>query len=206
MPPILTADRFTLLLDSLESHEEFRSERYEELRERVTRVLRWKGCPESEADALADVVLDRTAFKLAQGESIGNVFSYASGVARFVWLEHCRAHREHAVGDDLPEIAVQPAEMFVDDPDERVLCLRKCLNEVARKDEDRRTILSYYDSESGASKIINRRRLAESLGVSINTLQVRACRLRARLEACINECVARVSEPGFLATARQEEP
>lgn len=201
--PILTADRFALLLDRLESPDRSPSERYEELRERITRILLWKGCAESQADALADVVLDRIAFKIAHGEVVTNLFAYAAGIARFVWLEHRRKMREDAAGDDLPEVAVA-AEFAEDDADRRLACLRRCLEKGSSTGEDRRLILDYYDAEPGTSPVMHRRRLAESLGLTMNAMHVRACRLRARLEKCINHCMEPVSDRGNKDTSQQE--
>ena len=41
---------------------------------------------------------------------------------------------------------------------------------------------------SGWVKIGNRRALADSLGITINALSIRACRIRDKLEACVKEC------------------
>jgi len=38
-------------------------------------------------------------------------------------------------------------------------------------------------------KIANRRSLAESLGITMNALAIRACRLRDKLAACVRQCV-----------------
>jgi len=88
----------------------------------------WKGCPESEADTLADRALDRVAAKIAQGEKIRSMNAYACEVLRFVWLEHLRQRRETiAVGGEMPENAVAPDIEILRDPDLRLRCLRKCL-------------------------------------------------------------------------------
>ncbi len=186
------------LLSSLDSDPDIAAEKYETLRQKITKLMCWKGCPESRADALADQTLDRIGEKLAQGEAIRNIASYAAGVARFVHLEYVRRSKDDAVGDDLPEVAVAPDVPVLDDEDGRMRCLRKCLGEVAPADADRNLIVAYYDAE-GKNKD-NRRRLAESLGLTANALKVRACRLRAKLERCINDCVWGVTEPALRAT------
>jgi hypothetical protein len=62
------------------------AEKYESLRRKITKLLCWKGCPESRADALADETLDRIGEKPAQGEPIrrfrGLAIETASGRER----------------------------------------------------------------------------------------------------------------------------
>ncbi len=62
--PTLTADAFEQLLFRLDSDETQAAEKYEDLRLKLVKILSWKGCPDTEADALADTTLDRVADKL----------------------------------------------------------------------------------------------------------------------------------------------
>ena len=186
---------YELLFASLDPTADAAAAKYEDLRLRITKILCWKGCPESRADSLADETIDRIADKLSKGEIIQNINSYAAGVVRFVYLEYSRKNKIDAVGDDLPEVSVQPdISILKDDEDERLACLRKCLWEVAPGDTDRRLIIGYYDSEQNEKNKDNRKHLAKTLGMTVNTLKVRACRLRAKLERCINDCVAAVTK------------
>jgi len=169
------------------------AEKYEELRLKLVKILSWKGCPDTEADALADTTLDRVADKLVKGEQIQNLNAYASEVLRFVWLEHSRKHKEDAAGDDLPEIEVQPNIEILNDPDLRMRCLRKCMAEVVSDPSDKILIVGYYDAEAGEKNKDTRKNLAEKLGLTMTTLKVKACRLRNRLEKCINECVEKLN-------------
>ena len=54
---------------------------------------------------------------------------------------------------------------------------------------DRKLILSYY--EGAATKIENRKQMAESLGISVNGLRIRVHRIREKLEKCITACLGR---------------
>lgn len=199
----LTASSFQFLLDRLDAEPEIAAEKYEELRIRIAHLLRWRGCEESYAEDLADRTLDRVAAKLAAGEDIENLNAFAAAVARFIWLEHSRKDRTDAVGDDLPEIAVQPDLSFLDDPDMRLGCLRRCV--VAKfNDEEKRLVVGYYDTDADEKSKSARKRLAESFGVTLNALKVRACRLRMRLESCINDCVAGVTHSSCQGTQKQE--
>ena len=197
----LTASSFQTLLERLDNDREIAAEKYEDLRVRIAQLLKWRGCMESHADDLADQTLDRVAAKLAAGERVDNIHAFATAVARFIWLEHSRKHKTDAVGDDLPEVAVEPD--IPDDPDSRLTCLRRC---VATKfsDDEKRLVICYYDTDADEKTKSARKRLAESLGLTMNALKVRACRLRMRLEACINDCVMRVTETPAGGTSRQE--
>lgn len=192
MVSVLTATAFEQLLACLDPVRETAAERYELLRLKLVKTFAWKGCPAAEADALADAVLDRAALKIAGGERVKNIGAYAAEISRFVWLEHLRRRREDAAGDDLPEVAVEADIEILRDPDLRLRCLRKCLAEVVPSDVDRMLIVGYYDTEASGKNKDNRKNLADKLNVSMTTLKVKACRLRSRLEACINECAARL--------------
>ena len=188
----LTAEAFGLLLIRLDADERAAAGKYEELRLKLVKFFVWqRRCAESEADALADESLDRVSAKLARKIEIQNVNAYALEVSRFVWLEYIRKKKEDAYGEDLPEIAVLPET--VEEPDRRLNCLKKCLMEITSNDSDRRLILGYYSAADGEKNKIQRKNLAEKLGLTMNTLKVKACRLRERLERCINDCAAKTA-------------
>lgn len=178
-----------MLLERLDPESETAARKYEELRGKISQLLRWRGCLESHADELADRTLDRVAAKLASGEQVDNVYSYAAAVARFIWLEHSRRNRLDAVGDDLPDIPVEPDFEILEDDEPRIRCLRRCVTNFT--DDDKNLVVAYYDTDAGEKIKDARKRLAEALGLTLNALKVRACRLRMRLEACINDCVVK---------------
>lgn len=191
---VLTANAFELLLNRLDGDALAAAEKYETLRAKITKSFAWKGCPETHADALADQTLDRVAGKIANGEAIENLNAYALQVVRFVWLEHSRKLKEDAVGDDkMPESSVAPDIEILHEPDVRLRCLRKCMVEVVSNDEDRMLIVGYYDADAGEKNKDARRNLAAKFGLTTTTLKVRACRIRERLERCINECARKIS-------------
>jgi len=80
------------------------------------------------------------------------------------------------------------AYVTADDGEERVVCLRGCLETLSN--ENRELILEYYQGEK-REKIQNRKRLMERLGIPVNTLRMRALRLRERLQGCVEECLTR---------------
>ncbi len=188
----LTAEAFGLLLVRLDADDALAAGKYEELRLKLVKFFVWqRRCAESEADALADETLDRVSSKLAQKIEIQNVNAYALEVSRFVWLEYVRQKKEDAYGDDLPEIAAPPE--ISEEPNVRLEHLKKCLAEISKDDSDRNLIIGYYGADAGEKNKIQRKNLAEKLGLTMNTLKVKACRLRERLERCINDCAAKTA-------------
>ena len=191
--PVLTPNAFELLLARLDSDSSGAAQSYEELRQKLTKFFIWRGSAESNADTLADETLDRVAAKLAQGLEIQSIKAYSCETGRYVWLEYQRKNKEDNFGDETPEIAVE-AE-FPEDPDLRIACLRSCLVEITNDENDQVLILGYYDTENVGKIKDQRKSLAEKLGLTANTLKVKASRLRDRLEKCINECVRKRTSP-----------
>ena len=192
MPPTFSTSSLEVLLASLADEPSCAAEEYEILRLKITRLMLWRGCPEAHADSLTDITLDRIAEKIAGGEKIENIRSYSSAVARFVWMEHTRKHKEDAYGDDLPHTSITPD---IPDPEAefRISCLRQCMAEVMPDEKDRRMLLGYYDPDPGRKNKDHRKQLAEMFGLTLTNLKVKACRLRMRLEICITDCVGRNS-------------
>ena len=54
--------------------------------------------------------------------------------------------------------------------------------------EDRDVILKYYEKEKRA-KIDHRKQLADSLGITLNSLRMRIHRINAILQKCIVDCL-----------------
>jgi len=188
----LTNDSLKRLLNWLDNGVDSDGRSYVEMRRRLRGYFARKNCRAPED--LADDTLTRVARRL---EEEGITLSETPGrycyiVARFVFLEHLReigSHRAIAYfsGDLAPEPAVSPAPNPEEHSRRETLftCLEKCLEEL---DALNRRIITRYYIGSERVKIDNRRALAESLGISTNALTIRACRIRARLEACVRRC------------------
>jgi DNA-directed RNA polymerase specialized sigma24 family protein len=67
-------------------------------------------------------------------------------------------------------------------------CLEECM--LALPAEQRRLVLEYYQGDKGV-KIKRRRRLARELNIALNALRIRAYRIRATLQLCVEACIAR---------------
>lgn len=72
--------------------------------------------------------------------------------------------------------------------------VHECIDLALRQlnDEKRNLLLQYYTSAGGSEKIAQRTDLARKLGVSVETLRVRAFRIRADLETSIENCLEKL--------------
>ena len=182
----LSASSFKNLLTLLDSNPESASDKYLILHQKLATVAEWRGCPESESDSLADEVFDRIVKKIAEGTEIENVDSYAKGVLRYIILERYKGWQKEIIEDDLPIMAITPK--IETETDETLKCLRLCIPKVLPDQSDRKLIVEYYESEPGEPIKEKRKRIAEKAGITMNNLKVKVCRIRRRLEQCINEC------------------
>lgn len=67
-------------------------------------------------------------------------------------------------------------------------CLKQCLDKLTQT--DRETLVRYYDSALHEKLKEVRERMALSLGLTSAQLRKHTFKLRAQVEACINECLA----------------
>ena len=179
----LTQEAFDRLLRCLSEERDAAAEKYLEIRRNLLKFFEWRGCPFPEDHA--DETVNRVARRLTEGEEIRNPMAYFIGVARLLVLEivKARAKETQALGEiGKSEIAES------DDPSEvRLECLRECLQSLSP--DNRELILAYYQGDKG-EKIENRRKLTERLRVPVNTLRMRALRLREKLQDCMGKCLA----------------
>jgi len=180
----LTQEAFDKLLLSFGDDRDTGGKKYLEIRNNLTRFFEWRGCPFPEDHA--DETLNRIAKRVAEGEQIQNPSGYAIGVARLLVLEILKGRQREQVA--LTEITNTSSEVVADadDSEQRIGCLRRCLGGLS--DENRLLITEYYEGEKG-DKIQNRKKLVEKLGIPVNTLRMRALRLRERLQACVEDCL-----------------
>jgi len=182
----LTQDAFDQLLIVFGGGDrESGSKKYLEIRGNLTRFFEWRGCPFPEDHA--DETMNRVAKKVAEGEEILNPAGYAIGVSRLLLLEIVkgRQREQSALTEIGRESEAYEAE---DDGEGRLTCLRNCLQTLSADNRD--LILQYYQGEK-SEKIQNRKKLMERLGVPVNTLRMRALRVRERLQGCVEECMSR---------------
>lgn len=182
----LTQEAFDKLLIALGGGDrESGSEKYLEIRSNLTRFFEWRGCsfPEDHADE----TINRIAKKVGEGEEILNPSGYAMGVARLLLLEILKGRqREQSALTEMGHSSEPIVES--DDGEDRLDCLRDCLQTLSA--DNRELILQYYQGEK-SEKIQHRKKLLDRLGISVNTLRMRALRLRDRLQGCVEQCMAR---------------
>ncbi len=181
----LTQEAFDRLLVALGGDRDSAAQKYLEIRTNLMRFFEWRGCsfPEDHADE----TINRIAKRVAEGEEILNYSGYAMGVARLLLLEINKGRQREQQA--LAEIGTS-SEVYDEEPDDsetRLVCLRSCLQTLSA--DNRELILEYYQGEKG-EKIQNRKKLMDRFGIPVNTLRMRALRLRERLQSCVETCVA----------------
>jgi DNA-directed RNA polymerase specialized sigma24 family protein len=191
----LTPVAFTRLLQWLDDGTESNGETYLEMRRRL--VFYFDRRNRLSADELADETLTRVGRTLEKDGAIATrpPARYCYVVAKFVLLEDIRREQQHATVDDQqladdgppPRRGAKPAEADEEAAlrEKRLDCLDRCLDQL--KADQRAFVLDYY-RDTGHDKIVRRRNLARQLGISMNALGIRACRLRGTLETCVEGC------------------
>jgi RNA polymerase sigma factor (sigma-70 family) len=171
-------------------------EKYEHLRRGLVKYFECRACVP--ALELADEAINRVARKLAEGAEIrdDSLSSYFYGVARNVFHEHLRSPdrnqgpvdslspHQHPAGNPIELIERRDAYIELET---QLACLDACAEQLPP--ETRKMILSYYEGKQRA-RIENRRRIAEGLGVPMNSLRIRVHRIREKLEGCLVNCLA----------------
>lgn len=176
---VLSQDSFDALLDWLAPERERAGQRYEEIRTRLIKIFTCRGCCESED--LADETINRVIKRLheIQGEFKGDQAKYFYGVANKVHLEYLRRKQIELV--TAPIVDTNRIEL-------EFQCLDQCLNQLSA--ENRNLVLQYYQLERKA-RIDQRKALAKELGIKLNALRIRAHRIRAMLQECVQNCLDR---------------
>jgi DNA-directed RNA polymerase specialized sigma24 family protein len=189
----LTEIAFTRLLWWLDEGIDSHGERYLEMRRRLVSYFDRRNRPAS--NELADETLNRVAHTLERDGVIATrpPARYCYVVARFVLLEDLRGERRHVPLDDTATaLASRGNTITHGDPDgsstireQRLDCLDHCLQ--ALRAEQRELIVEYYRDQR-RQKIERRRNLADRLGITMNALGIRVCRIRDALMTCVEGC------------------
>jgi DNA-directed RNA polymerase specialized sigma24 family protein len=189
----LTQSAFHRLLNWFDEGTDSGGQKYLEMRYRLTKYFDRKNC--MSPDELADETLNRVARRLMEEGSITDTTpaKYCYTIAKYVFLEYLREQgRENmrlddliASGKSIDSRAVLAEER---EKERRLECLERCTQKL---DSDTRELIFQYYSGEQRVKIENRRSLASRLGISMNALSIRACRIREKLESCVRECMSR---------------
>lgn len=164
---------------------------YVELRNDLANIFAWHRCPDPEG--LTDEVFDRVARKVQhlRHTFVGDPKLYFYGVARNLIKEVPKKIKTQVslqgtepAAKPLTDVAEETAAM-------REECLRHCLQRLSQ--EKRELIVTYYAKDKQA-KIDHRTEMAQRLGISVETLRVKAFRIRVTLEGCIERCLDRMAQ------------
>lgn len=174
----INQEQFDGLLDWLDPDREKAGTKYEWIRKRLIKMFVSRGSSASEE--LADKTIDRVAQKLPEirVNYVGESAHYFYNVANYIWHEAIRKAKVPAVA---PPKASPPDE----DAEQDFACLEKCLAKLPESERD--LVVAYYQEEKHA-KIDHRKKLAEELRLGMNALRIRACRIRAGLFQCVEQC------------------
>jgi DNA-directed RNA polymerase specialized sigma24 family protein len=175
----LTEEAFAKFLAWLNPDPDQAGRKYEDIRRRLIKILTCRGCncPED----LSDETINRVIYRSQDiGESyVGDPALYFYGVAHNVYLEYLRKKPDP-----------QPP-LFGDEssrPEAEFECFEQCIERLTPR--SRELVLQYYQEEKQA-KINHRKQLALQLGIPLNALRIRACRIRANLQICVLQCLQR---------------
>jgi len=184
-------DSFDQILAWLNPDRDTAGSIYVQLRFDLTRIFTWNRCPDPEG--LTDEVFDRVSRKVHELRQsfVGDPRLYFYGVARNLIKEVPKK-----VKTQISLQGTEPASNPLHDAQEetatmREECLHFCLQKLS--EEKRELILGYYAKEKQA-KIDHRTEIALRLGVSVETLRVKAYRIRSILEECMERCLNRVGQ------------
>ena len=175
----MSEQSFESLLDWLDSDRERAGAEYEQIRAKLIKFF--SGRSHCEAEDLADETINRVASRLTEikNQVYGERARYFYGVARKVQMEYLRRKQP----PEQPAAAADSEQLEIEHR-----CLEECIAKLSP--ENRELVLSYYQAE-GRKKIEQRKVLAEKLGIAPNALRIRAYRIRAALQKCLEKCVER---------------
>ena len=174
---VMSQETFEGLLDWLDPNRDQAALKYEQIRTGLINYFTFRA--PCDAEDLADETINRVSSRLGEIEFQvnGERTRYFYGVARKVQLEYLRRKipqppTEHPIDSERLELEFR--------------CLEECISKLSP--ENRRLVLRYYQAD-GRQKIEQRKQLADELGIAPNALRIRAYRIRAALQKCLEKCV-----------------
>jgi len=190
----LTPHIFQRLLIWLDEGIDSDGQKYLEMQRRLVAYFDRKNL--SNYEELADETLNRVARRLEEEGAIESdtPAKYCYVVARFVLMEHVRGtQKEKLMVETISrqqgfQNVVEHADDEKELKEKMLNCLDRCTLQL---DPTNHMIITRYYVGKERLKIENRRALASSLGITLNALSIRACRLRDKLEACVRQCLGK---------------
>jgi DNA-directed RNA polymerase specialized sigma24 family protein len=182
---VLTQEALDKLLAWLNPDRDVAGEKYESIRQTLTRFFEWRRC--LPADEHVDETIDRVARRIAGGEQVrtADPRRYFYGVAKHVYQERLKAPpRIHLLTE--PPLVAGPEASF------DLECVRDCLATLPTG--SRELLERYYLGERDG--------LADSMGVTHNALRLRVFKEKQKLRGCVARCLD-VANP---SRSRRNEP
>lgn len=175
---VMSQELFEGLLDWLGPDRDQAGLKYEQIRGGLINYFTFRA--PCDAEDLADETINRVISRLPDIQNYvnGERAPYFFGVARKVQLEYLRRKTPQPPSD--PGVDSERVEV-------EYQCLELCIRKLS--EENRELVLRYYQAD-GRQKIEDRKQLAEELGIAPNALRIRAYRIRAALQKCLEKCVA----------------
>jgi DNA-directed RNA polymerase specialized sigma24 family protein len=176
----ISQKNFDKLLDWLDKDREIAGQKYEKIRSRLIKIFNARGC--FTAEESADETIDRVVRKISDLKKNyeGEPALYFYAVGKNVLSEFFRK----PVPEELsPKIILK--DNFEDDS-EILKCLKNCLQTLTK--EQHSLIINYYD-KTKHTKIEQRKKLAERMGVTSEILRIKVFRLKSSLQKCVERCL-----------------
>lgn len=184
---VLRQEDFDNLLAWLAPEREEAGRKYEEIRQGLIRLFRFRGC--NDPLSLADETINRLATKVSSLNKEGEykTITYFYGFASKIYLEYLNQRKGKETQLEMVSPLLNKHEVnLVENDNENHQCLDDCLAKLETRDKE--LILTYYSQEKKA-KLDLRKKLAQSLNLNTGALHVRVYRLRLTLKKCIEDCL-----------------
>jgi len=175
---VLEPADFDRLLAWLDPNPDRAGQLYESIRWRLIAILASRRCHIPEE--LADEIIDRVARRVKEIEA-----TYTGDKAVYFFGVMNNVHHEYLRRRSAPRLVVTSHD-DVEVKEQTYLCLDRCLGKLSP--HAREIIQQYYAAEKRA-KISLRKRIAARFGVTSSNLRLRALRIRAKLQTCIEQCL-----------------
>jgi DNA-directed RNA polymerase specialized sigma24 family protein len=173
----MTQEEFSKFLAWLHPDRDRAGETYEKIRHRLIKIFVSRTCTNSEE--LADETINRVVRKIQEiaDNYVGERIPYFIAVANKIHLEYLR---KKPVPQTLP--LLESSSWAEEEYD----CLEECMEHLTQRSKE--LVLEYYREEKH-EKINLRKQQADKLDIPLNALRIRACRIRAKLESCVIDCL-----------------
>lgn len=196
----LTNEAFSKLLAQLDPDSELAGMKYEEIRRKLKGFFLMKGC--ADPIELVDDTFDRVARKIDEGIKIeaDDPYVYFRKVAEYIFSGHLRRVRLVALDDTSVDRhlrhdydkKVRQAEEY-SEREIKAQCLDECLNNLSV--EKRGLVIQFMRGEK-RTRIDNRRKMEEELGITANALSLRVFKIKGELKRCCDKCLKEIAGKG----------